>query len=149
MFVFLLFFGSQLPPAQEPVNLTEMRRFLRQMVRECPVEADVVDLNITIPAIPAVPAQEPEPADLATAPEVLPENAPALLDVDTSQMIPITHEEPLDAPSLPPEKPAETPPAETEKRPWGALTFTVFLLMLSISANVFLGWQLWEKRGRK
>lgn len=30
------------------------------------------------------------------------------------------------------------------RRPWGVLTFFVFLLLLSLSANVFLGWQLAE-----
>lgn len=35
------------------------------------------------------------------------------------------------------------------RRPWGALTFCVFLLLLSVSANVFLGWQLAEARRMK
>lgn len=35
------------------------------------------------------------------------------------------------------------------QRPWGALTFCVFLLLLSLSGNVFLGWQLAETRRMK
>lgn len=35
------------------------------------------------------------------------------------------------------------------RRPWGVLTFCVFLLLLSLSANVFLGWQLVELRKMK
>ena len=35
------------------------------------------------------------------------------------------------------------------RRPWGALTLSIFLLLLSLSANVFLGWQLLELRKAK
>lgn len=38
---------------------------------------------------------------------------------------------------------------EPIRRPWGVLTFCVFILLLSVSANVFLGWQLIEMRNAK
>lgn len=38
---------------------------------------------------------------------------------------------------------------EPIRRPWGVLTFCVFILLLSVSANVFLGWQLIEMRSAK
>lgn len=41
------------------------------------------------------------------------------------------------------------PPDVPIRRPWGVLMFFIFLLMLSISANVFLGWQLIETRRAK
>ena len=31
-------------------------------------------------------------------------------------------------------------------RPWVALTFTIFLLLISAAGNVFLGWQFWDQR---
>ncbi len=41
----------------------------------------------------------------------------------------------------------ETAPTDVPiRRPWGVLTFSIFLLLLSVSANVFLGWQLIEAR---
>ncbi|MBQ6107521.1 MAG: hypothetical protein IJK97_04860, partial [Thermoguttaceae bacterium] len=41
----------------------------------------------------------------------------------------------------------ETAPTDAPiRRPWGVLTFSIFLLLLSVSANVFLGWQLIEAR---
>lgn len=44
----------------------------------------------------------------------------------------------------------ETAPTDTPiRRPWGVLTFSIFLLLLSVSANVFLGWQLIETRTAK
>ncbi|MCR5165263.1 MAG: hypothetical protein K6C40_14720 [Thermoguttaceae bacterium] len=47
-------------------------------------------------------------------------------------------------------KAQETMPTDVPiRRPWGVLMFFIFLLMLSISANVFLGWQLIEARGAK
>ncbi len=42
---------------------------------------------------------------------------------------------------------AAIPSAEkTPSRPWGLLAFTFFMLLLSLSGNVFLAWQYWEQR---
>ena len=44
----------------------------------------------------------------------------------------------------------ETAPTDAPiRRPWGVLTSFIFLLLLSVSANVFLGWQLIETRTAK
>ncbi|MBE6426079.1 MAG: hypothetical protein E7029_08865 [Planctomycetaceae bacterium] len=49
------------------------------------------------------------------------------------------------------EEPSERQESAPEpiRRPWGALTLSIFLLLLSLSANVFLGWQLLELRKAK
>lgn len=35
---------------------------------------------------------------------------------------------------------------KSPKKPWGVLAVTFFLLLLSLSANVFLAWQFWQQR---
>lgn len=84
---------------------------------------------------------------------------PATLHIDDRHMepiLPVTHEEiaeeavpmpilPSNAPVLA-DTPGLTAEKNLEKRPWGILTFVVFLLLLSFSTNLFLGWQLYERR---
>lgn len=74
---------------------------------------------------------------------------------------PETHAEPIMpagyetvASETPPSNVPESTPSGAEKepeaeRPWGALTTTIFLFLVSLSANVFLGWQLWEEKTKK
>ena len=37
---------------------------------------------------------------------------------------------------------------EPQERPWPALLFTVTLLLMSLSLNVYLGWVAWDSRQR-
>lgn len=128
------------------------------------------------PAPSLIPETVPEPIGLLE-PEIVPEN-PVKLKQPVAELEKSVEPAPLEIPERLTPKPLspsgnvvfaaaeepvsgnqpvpagvnaqETMPTDAPlRRPWGVLMFFIFLLMLSISANVFLGWQLIETRRAK
>lgn len=115
------------------------------------------------PTFERVPEGQASRVPMGQTAREVPLVAPALLNMDTNDAEPLQHvinEEPLLS-TVQSAKPGITSEEGTRSgqevsnapnaqvaRPWGALTFVVFLLLLSLSANVFLGWQLWDKKQR-
>ena len=114
---------DQLEPEIVPENPIE----LKQAVVESEAHAEPAPLEIPERLTPK-PLSPSRNVEFAAAAEPLSEVQPAPAEVKVQETAP------TDAPI---------------RRPWGVLTFSIFLLLLSVSANVFLGWQLIEARTAK
>lgn len=150
----------QSPPSDENIlYLTELPSEHRQSPE--PVVSQVVTETskpVPLPDVSEKPIEEKE--FLAESPVTVEEPTPSKLaepatlhidDRHIEPLLPVNHEEAVPVPTLPPNAPVMadtlgTAEKSLEKRPWGVLTLVVFLLLLSISTNVFLGWQLYERR---
>ncbi len=119
---------------REPVvdPYTVRKDSIRQPARLTISENEAVPLAETF-SIPTVPSSN---VQLAVAEE----NIPSISPHDSN------HTASANTSASPVNESATRAPV---RRPWGALTFCVFLLLLSVSANVFLGWQLVETRRMK
>ena len=117
--------SEQIPPEQlEP-----------EIVPENPIELKQPVVELERPA---------EPAPLVIPERLTPKPVSPSRNVEFAAA-----EEPLSEvqPAPAAAKVQETTPTEAPvRRPWGVLMFFIFLLLLSASANVFLGWQLIEAR---
>ncbi len=119
-------------------NMTQVSELTPEVVPPAALEIASISENKNQEAVTPIPVQNSgKSVRFASAEEPAPSDAPSTgnggstdpQNVHSSENVPTTAT-------------LGTPPPI--QRPWGVLTFFVFLLLLSLSANVFLGWQLVE-----
>ncbi|MDO4857656.1 MAG: hypothetical protein Q4A17_06910 [Thermoguttaceae bacterium] len=145
--------------ASVPETASTLESVLEQETASAPeTVSDPIPVGHLEPEI--VPELSPKPEQQIT--ELKKAEEPATLEIP-EQLVPpppsssgkvefAAAEEPIGTVSQTPveSKTADSVPSDVPiRRPWGILTFFIFLLLLSVSANVFLGWQLIETRMAK
>ncbi|MEZ6071335.1 MAG: hypothetical protein R3C10_13950 [Pirellulales bacterium] len=111
-----------------------------------PMLAEQSPLTPTGPQRPAFSSMSRQTASAPTTATKATDDAPVGINVASA------------APSLPkmdvPEIGGREPPEETknltseESKPWGVLSMFLLGLLISLGANIFLGWIAWDHRGR-
>lgn len=119
----------------EPIPLDQLEP---EIVPENPIQ-------LKQPVAESAPSAEPAPLEIpdSLTPKPL---SPSKNVVFAGAEEPISEIQPVPAGASAQEAAPSDVPA---RRPWGVLTFFIFLLLLSVSGNVFLGWQLIEARTAK
>jgi len=130
-------------PAAEPEAIL-VEQLEPEFVPERPAESEekIVEKK---PAVEPAPLEIPdELPSKSFSPSKNVQFATAEEPVPITQSLPAVQSTPAAVPVA--SNVAVVPADEPIRRPWGVLTFFIFLLLLSVSANVFLGWQLIEVR---